>query len=93
MPTKIHAGRREKELQGRSRRSSTNSTDEFLSAKAAASQSLLSVLPKLPLQTVQKIVKKKAKEMSKTLCHTCLPTALTTKTKPPNDWNKKKIIV
>ena len=32
MPTKINAGRREKELRGKSRRSLTKSTDEFSSA-------------------------------------------------------------
>ena len=56
----------------------------------AASQRLLSILPKLALQTVQRRAKKKAKEMSKTLCHTCLPTVLATTKKPPNAWNQKE---
>ena len=56
----------------------------------AASQRLLSILSKLALQTVQRRAKKKAKEMSKKLCHTCLPTALATTKKPPNARNQKE---
>ena len=56
----------------------------------AASQRLLSILPKLALQTVQRRAEKKAKEMLKKLCHTCLPTAPATTKKPPNARNQKE---
>ena len=94
LPGKINAGRWEKELRGRRRRSSKNSTDEFLSSGKPCSPKFVVNSSQIAISDgTEDSEEKRRKEMSKTLFHTCLPKALTTTKKPANAWNQKRILV
>ena len=67
--------------------------NEFLSGKPCTKPKVVINSFKLSSKMVQRTLKK-PKEMSKTLCQTCLPTAATTTTtKPANARNQKRMLV
>ena len=85
-------GRPETELPRGSQRSSTKSMNSY-QKNPARSRKLSLILPKLSLGMVQRTVKKKAKEMSKTSYQTCLPAAAIATTTTANARNQKKMLV